>query len=121
MDYSLVKNIQNPHDTPWLSWIMTGEKKFEGRLYRGDWKKLKLLDKVLFVNGNIKVGVMIVGLLYYTDFVSAYHDMHSSLIPGPWRPDEEVHALYNRYFTDEEVQENGVVLLKLKVIEISDE
>lgn len=56
---------------------------------------------------------MIIGLLYY--------DVGSFLIPGAWRSDKEVYDLYNKYFTDEEIQENGVLLLRIKVLEVSNE
>lgn len=47
-----LKHIANPHETPWLDWIEDGFKIYEGRVYQGDWREMKVGDIIDFYIGE---------------------------------------------------------------------
>ena len=113
-------NIQNPSDTPWLDYIISGIKKYEGRLNKGKFSNMRVGDKIIFMNNGRSIETIIVGLKYYKDFIEAYEDLGEKLVPNfPCMrgkdKKKEVKRLYNLYFNDEDIKKYGIVAIKIKV------
>lgn len=113
----MFRSIQNPIDTPWLDWIESGVKTFEGRLNKGTWKKIKPSDIIIWTDQNKKTVItQIRELKYYSDFASAFNDLGSKLVPIPNANEKLVKKLYSRYFTDADVKKFGVVAIGVDLI-----
>lgn len=109
-------SIQNHTETPWLDWIEQGVKKYEGRLNRGIFEKLKINDLVTFFDRSGKeIKIKVIELKYYDDFVEAFKDLGSELIPIKNIDQEGVKQLYNKYFSDHDIKMNGVVAIGVEV------
>lgn len=110
-------NIQNPINTPWLDWIDVGLKKYEGRLNREKWALMQVGDLIEFVDQNGKrVLTYITNLKYYRDFVKAYDDLGSLLVPKENITSIEVAELYSKYFADSDIQKYGVVAIGVEKV-----
>ncbi|QKF94837.1 PUA-like superfamily [Fadolivirus algeromassiliense] len=129
----LSKPIQNPKETPYLDWIKSEEKEFEGRLQTkiGEWGLKKGLRIKFYNQENPDSWVLIevTDLPTFPDFGAAFDVLGSKLIPGKTR--EQVVALYNGLFHDPDedvetlnrksepsrmIQRHGVVAIGMKVI-----
>lgn len=129
MNKILFKDIQNSKDTPYLDWIKSGEKTYEGRLKSKiqEWN-LKIGQRINFYdkeNSESWVLIEVISLPTFPDFGTAYDTLGSQLIPHKTK--KEVIKLYNNLFhyTDEEIsdtepsqmiKDKGVVAFGLKVI-----
>lgn len=128
----LFKSIKNPRESPYLDWIKSGIKIYEGRL------ETKIQEWNLYVGKYIKfydeedpfsyVIVEVTSLPTFDDFGEAYDYLGEALIPGKNR--NEVIHLYNSLFhyPDEiirnnipsrMIRENRVVAIGIEVIEMS--
>ena len=67
---------------PWLEFIQSGKKKFEGRLNVGWWKKIKIGNKIQFHNELRAVLIKIIKIYTYTNFGEAFiiHGQEDQLI-----------------------------------------
>lgn len=111
------KHIANEQPYQWLDWIESGIKKFEGRLNKGDWKDLKVGDKLSLFDDNQKtVIVEVTELRYFKDFVEAFNNLGKSLVPIDNIQKEKVFEIYNKYFSTSDVQKYGVVAVGIKPI-----
>lgn len=126
----LCKQIQNPPDKPYLDWIKSGKKVYEGRL------QTKIVEWDLFVGKKIKfyesddswVICLVTALLTYADFGDAYDDLGEALIPGGKTRDEVV-LLYNDIFGDVDdrystipcklIRDHGAIAIGIRVVEKS--
>jgi len=110
--------LQNHPQTPWLDWIEQGIKKYEGRLNRGIFKSLRVNDDVIWYDrrSGKEIRTKIIELKYYPDFVKAYEELGSVLIPIANINNEMVKKLYNNYFLDRDIEMNGVVAIGLEVL-----
>ena len=129
MDNLLEKPIQNPKESPYLDWIKSGKKTFEGRLKSkiNEWD-LKIGTKMKFYDQNDRssfVIIEIISLNIYDDFGKAFDELGSNLIPRLKR--DEVIDLYNGLFhyTNEElirgepskmIKDVGVVCIGFKIV-----
>lgn len=122
-DYSRNNNaikisLQNHTQTPWLDWIQQGIKKYEGRLNRGIFKSLHINDEITWydkISGK-EIRTKIIDLKYYSNFVEAYKELGSALIPIKNYDNEKVKKLYNKYFLDRDIEMNGVVAIGLEIL-----
>lgn len=134
----LSKPIRNSHQEPYLDWIRSGAKQYEGRL------ATKMDEWGLHVGQYIKfyaesdvgdhVVVKVTSLLIYPDFGSAFDELGEKLIPGgkvefylgsnktPQYNRTEVVDLYNNLFHyPDETLETGVpskLILDTQVVAI---
>lgn len=128
----LEKPIQNNSNAPYLDWIKSGKKTYEGRLKTKlkEWdlkigKKIKFFDEK---QPNSYVVVEITSLPCFSDFGSAFIILGEKLIPEKTK--DEVVDLYNGLFhanqnldqikpgePSEEIQKNGVVAIGFRVLE----
>lgn len=96
-DQLLTKPIQNFPENPYLDWIKTGLKKYEGRLTEKivAWQ-LHIGQHIKFFDQNDKnswVVVKVTSLPTFNDFGEGFDNLGSELIPNHTR--EKVIDLYN--------------------------
>ena len=126
----LEKPIQNPKENPYLDWIKSGEKKYEGRLMtKIKESNLEIGKKIKFYDQDKKASFVIVevtSLPTFTSFETAFCDLGESLIPK--RTTEEVIKMYNDLFhypdeilepgkSSKMILDNGVVVIGFNLIE----
>lgn len=74
----LIKEVKEP----WFSWIVTGVKKYEGRLEKDDWSRLQVDQKILLYNENYdRQLVKVVSVQSFKTFNEAYEACGTQLIP----------------------------------------
>jgi ASC-1-like (ASCH) protein len=126
----LEKSIKNKSEQPYLDWIKSGKKRYEGRL------QTKILEWGLFIGKTIKfydeddhhsyVMCKIIDLQTFDNFGLAFDMLGSELIPERTR--NEVVNMYNDIFhyddeilnqniTSKMISDNGVVAIGLEIIE----
>lgn len=117
----LRKPIRNPPDTPWLTWILEGKKKYEGRLSTKivEWD-LYIGKEAIFECGSLKAHARITSLLRYDSFGHAFDTLGSELVPIDGITRVEVEDLYRRYYSREDVEKHGVVAIGIVVIKSQD-
>ena len=126
----LAKEINNDPEHPFLDWIKSGTKTYEGRLL----SRIKLwdlhVDKVIKFfdrdDQNSWVLVKVISLSTFKDFGHAYDSLGDRLIPGYSRA--ETIELYNNIFlgpkdddndTNSNILSEGVVAIGIQVIDES--
>ncbi len=114
------KEVQNSEPQPWLDWIEVGAKKYEGRIFRGSWNKIKVGDILNLYGGTKTVKTRVTAIKRYKTFAEAYIALGSELVPIPNATVSEVAAFYAGLFkTDADVadiEEFGVVAVGVQVI-----
>jgi len=74
----LIKEVKEP----WFSWIITGVKKYEGRLEKDDWSRLQVDQKILLYNEDyVHQLVKVVSIQSFKTFNEAYEACGTQLIP----------------------------------------
>jgi ASC-1-like (ASCH) protein len=116
MNGNLEKHIANPITTPWLDWIISGRKTFEGRVNQGDWTHMKIGDEIYFYSDDNNAICVIADLKKYTDFAQAFDDLQSQLVPIPNITRDEVTNIYSQYFNEDDIKKFGVVAVGVKPI-----
>lgn len=109
-------SIQNPQNTPWLNWIESGIKKYEGRLNKGIFAKFNFGDIVVWydkISGK-EVKTKITEFRNYKSFTDAFDDLGESLVPVSNIDSESVNKLYLQYFTKEDINKFGVLAIGIK-------
>jgi ASC-1-like (ASCH) protein len=130
------KELQNPPETPWMNWIETGLKIFEGRIFMKDWQKVKVGDTIFFslikdsvINHDVCLETVVTELRFFIDFGEAYRQLGDKLVPGrydvpndplvPLREklsEEEVKKMYSEYFSEADIRTYGVVAVGIRPI-----
>jgi ASC-1-like (ASCH) protein len=127
------KPIQNPPNAPYLDWIKSGTKKYEGRL------KSKIIEWDLSIGSHIKfydqnnpdswVEVVVTSLPLFNDFGEAHDNLGNQLLPVPR---SEVVSLYNGLFhypnedssnnesASQMIKDKGVVAIGFDLIDTND-
>ena len=109
------KNVQDP----WFSYIRCNLKTVEGRLRRGDFAKMRVGDIIDFVEDSLgferKTTKVILGINYY-DTLSDYLEKEGleKCLPGITTK-EAAFKEYNKYYTQDEIREYGIVALILRI------
>ena len=112
-------NIQNPPESPWLTWIKEGTKEYEGRVPRENtkWTKMKIGDIIIFESPSGEVvETIITDIIKFKDFKEAYETLGQKLVPIKNITSDKVANLYRQYFSDEIVKQFGVIAIAIKVI-----
>eukprot|EP00930_Biecheleria_cincta_P082510 TRINITY_DN7222_c0_g2_i2.p1 TRINITY_DN7222_c0_g2~~TRINITY_DN7222_c0_g2_i2.p1 ORF type:complete len:320 (+),score=45.12 TRINITY_DN7222_c0_g2_i2:74-1033(+) len=104
-------------DEPWLSWLISGAKTHEGRVFRGMWAKLAKGDQLIaYSEKYAHVDLTVVDLLRFADFDSAFASLGKRLVPEGATTPAEALELYRKWNTAETVrQSGGVVAVEVKV------
>jgi ASC-1-like (ASCH) protein len=105
--------IQNPNETPWLNWIESGIKTYEGRLRKGVWTQMKIGDTIIF-ECNKKVETVITDLKYFDDFKKAHDTLKNNLVPIENCTTDQVEKLYLQYFSKDDIKKYGVIAIGVK-------
>ena len=119
MNQKWSKPISNPIETPWFTWIQSGEKKYEGRIRRGDWKKIKIGDEITFTCEGNSVVTLVTELIYYNNFRSACEDLGTLLVPHEPSLDKREACytkIYHKTVDIDNIEKKGVVAVGLSVI-----
>ena len=117
-DKKIKISIQNPPKTPWLDWIESGIKKYEGRLNRGIFHNINIKDTVTWFDkfSGKEVNTKITDLRYYNDFGEAFEDLGGELVPIKGADIDTVEGLYSKYFSKEDINKYGVVAIGVEPI-----
>lgn len=123
MNTMAVVSIQNQNENPYLDWIKSGTKTYEGRTLNKikDWglfvgKQIKFFDKK---NIDSYVICEVTELLHFDDFGQAFDALGEKLIPNRTR--NEVIRLYNGFYEPNNKYEDGITsdfIKGLKVVAI---
>lgn len=127
----LISDIQNPTESPWLSWLINGDKEYEGRLQfkknkdtneliKSKFGALEIGNKIAFYDKEDKLLnkcyyiFEVLDIKNYTDFASAFSDLGKKLVPCGTTP-RQVQAMYEKFWSRDEIKNNAMVL-RLKFI-----
>jgi ASC-1-like (ASCH) protein len=116
--FSRPKPIRKHLQRRWLKKIRSGQKTYEGRLYRNKWETLETGDKLTFFSDDEnEVTVVIEGIQCYPDFGRAYEAHPDTLLPSrKVTSTEKAMDVYREWYSDEEVMEYGVVVFEISMI-----
>lgn len=116
------KEIDNSGKIRWLDEIaLTKRKKYEGRTLDKveKWDLYVGKEIIFYDHGGLEALVKITSLPTYKNFVEAYHDLGEELIPGDHWSDNEVKSFYNKYYSDQQVEDaGGVVAIGVEVLTV---
>ena len=104
---------------PWLDYIISNKKIFEGRVNKGFWKDLKIGDTFTFSDDAKHIDVIVTSLKYFRDFGDAWFILQDKLIPTEIYDVismTDARNIYDQYFSREEINHFGVVAVGLNLI-----
>ena len=94
-----------------LNDMISGKKQYEAKLNKGQWKDIDIGNKITVINKNNKVVFEVSYITHYLDFKDAFLDFGEKLIPNG-----DLYNTYNKYYSREEIEKYGVILIKLEKI-----
>ena len=98
---------------PTFNYICSGEKKIEGRLYKGIFKNIKINDIVLFSHKKRTIRVKILELKIYSNFeVFLSSEILSLILPGVHSVNEGS-KIYKEYYPN---NNHDVIAIKFVII-----
>jgi ASC-1-like (ASCH) protein len=108
----ITKQVQEPY----FSYIKSGQKIYEGRLYKDD--EYSVGDAIQFCCDNDSCMVRIVEILRFASFVDAMRVVGvKSVLPDKFGcSEEEAVIVYRRFYEESAEMERGVVLLRILLI-----
>jgi ASC-1-like (ASCH) protein len=110
----LKKSLQNSSESPWFDWIVDGTKRFEGRLFKGDWSTLQADDVIVFICPKKReLTCKVVSMPRFESFGAAFDALGSALVPIPEVSTADVTKIYEQYFKEEDVRQYGVVAIEV--------
>lgn len=115
---TFTKQIQNPSETPWLNWLLNSTKKFEGRLYRNDWTRMAVGDRLWLQHGSKKHLFRITSIHRFGDFAKAFDELGHELVPIDGITRETVVELYSQYYSTDDINTYGVVAIGVEPCDI---
>ena len=102
---------------PWLHYLSTGVKTYEGRVFKGIWRTLQPGDMVVFYNNEGKTHGADHGLTFrvtelrrYTDFDKAFMDLGKKLLPEGAETPSDALQIYRQFYPKSVVDANGGVV-----------
>jgi len=104
-------------DEPWLSWLVSGVKTHEGRLWRGIWAKLAPGHHLVAYSERYShVDLFVRDVLRFDDFDAAFASLGKRLVPEGAETPAEALQLYRQWNTAEAVRScGGVVAVEVSV------
>lgn len=118
---------------PWLEYINSGGKIYEGRLNKGFWSTLKKGDEFIAYDNEkyTKENGLLLrvnDLKKYTSFGNAFQSLKYNLIPEEYFVDnkleeskETVTKLYSEFFTQKDIDNHGVLAVGIEVVNNEDD
>lgn len=110
-------NFKKHVDEPYFTLLKTGQKVCEGRLLKGDFTKMKVLDKIEFDNGigTDKFTCKIVSINRYDTFREyLLSETLERCLPGVTDIEEGI-LIYYKFFTVEDEKKYGVVGISVEI------
>lgn len=113
----LVKKVNEP----WFSLIAMGFKTCEGRLFKGDFSRLKVGDQIQWTNDSLgfdrKVETTVVDLIEYDNFAKYVQtETIAATLPAYGiHTYKQAVSVYKKYYTAEQEKEHGVLAIRLSV------
>ena len=105
---------------PWFDLVRRGEKTIEGRLFKGDWKKMRIGDEIVFFNGNQEFKGKIINLYRRESFFQLISEFKKQLLPGIDLTDiNNGVEVYRQYFSQEDEKQYGVLGLRIQLLQDS--
>ena len=104
---------------PWLQYIISETKTFEGRVNKGFWKDLKIGDTFVLYDGTSEATVQVSSLTYFRDFGDAWFILQDKLIPNDICnivTISDARKMYSQYFSQDDIKKYGVVAVGLNLI-----
>ena len=101
---------------PWLSWIMDGQKTYEGRLNHGFWNTLKENDRFVAYSDENEAILEVTEILSFSDFGDAWNELGTQLIPHGASSEKDVQKFYSKWYSDQKVADLGVIAIGVRVV-----
>jgi ASC-1-like (ASCH) protein/glutaredoxin len=99
-------------EEPWLGWIVNGPKRYEGRLKRGFWARIKEGDEFIAFSKSREVLLRVGAVKEYPDFAEAWGDLGEALIPK-CKSKESAMAMYTKFNSVKDILKSGVVAVEV--------
>ena len=93
---------------PWFTYIREGKKKYEGRIFKNEWKSIKDGDIIIFYNGGNEVPVKVTTSLLFDNFTAAFQYLDEELLPGV-NDTKEANKIYKEFFPLNDIEKYGVI------------
>ena len=111
--YTIKKHLSEP----WFSFVRDKVKTHEGRINIGFWKNLQLGDKFIFWNEENEFEVEIAEKLIFSSFKEAINKIGlENVLPNYTNIDIAIEEVYYKYFTKDDEQTYGIVMLKFNIL-----
>jgi ASC-1-like (ASCH) protein len=104
---------------PWFDAILSGKKTYEGRVCTVFWKNLNIGSRFQITDGVKIQEVEVEQLFYFNNFGDAWFTLQDRLIPSSIKNivvRQDAVKLYSKYYSEDDIQKNGVVVVKFKII-----
>jgi ASC-1-like (ASCH) protein len=102
-------------DEPWLGWIVDGPKRYEGRLKRGFWARIKAGDQFVAFSKLREELLRVRSVKEYPDFAEAWGELGEALIPK-CKSKEAAMAMYTKFNSVKDILKSGVVAVEVEVV-----
>lgn len=109
---------------PYFSQLVSGEKEYEGRVRRKQWREISPGDTLLVSRktddppsptNSQPVAFQVVSLVLANNFDILYSNLGRLLLPIP--PLTSASDLYSQFYTEHKIQKHGVVGVGLKKVD----
>ena len=117
------KCVQNTGAYPWFDWMKNGKINKHCRIYRNDWKEMKVNDIIYFtgVVSNRYIKTKINGITIFSTFNEAFKRYDKEMVPYERLIPEIVDMVYDDLYTKDEdkldLLKYGVIVLDIEVLE----
>ncbi len=102
---------------PWFGYIFKGIKTIEGRLFKGDWAKMVVGDRIEFYVDDQRFVCEIIALWRKSSFKELIEQYQGKILPGVDLSDVQNGVdVYRQYFKESDEQKYGVVGVEIKVL-----
>jgi len=110
-------HVSNSGEIRWLDEILSGRKVYEGRLATKIQEWDLDVGKQLIFYDDYEIRVEVTDLKFYPNFVEAYHNLKSKLVPseGQKWSDEKIRSFYH-FYSDKDVKKCGVVAIGVRLV-----
>ena len=116
------KTLWNTSAYPWFDWVASGKKTIECRIYRKDWKKVKVGDIIYFnaVISNRRIKTEITGITIFKTFSEAYVYHGQKMIPEYILTPDHGDIIYGDIYSSEQdkkdLEKYGVIAVGIQAV-----
>lgn len=106
---------------PWFKYIKSGQKKIEGRLFKGSFKHIKSMDTIIWNHKEMKIRVKVTSVRHYNTFKELLEEEGiDKVLPNTTSVMDGVN-IYRTYFSEADEKKYGVVAIEMEKINDTDE